>query len=412
MVEMMKTLVQSRQHAFLEKLFRLTERKTTVRQEMIAGMTSFATVAYAILLVPTILSSTGMDFGAAMTATLIASFLGTLFMGVAANYPFVLAPGVALSAFFAYSVVLAQQMSWQQGIAAVFVSSSAILFLTVTKIRHAILKGIPYQIRLGVTGGLGFFLAFIGLKNAGVIVADPTTFVTFGTPSLNMGLTFGVLLLMGLLMAYRISAAFIFGILAAWLVGIACGEVTFNGLISWPSSLSPSFLQWEFPPFSASFVNIILSFLFVTFFDASGTILGLAEEGGFVSNSDQKNSLGFPRATQTLLADPLASLTGSCMGLSPVTVFLESAAGIGAGGRTGLTAVVAALLFLCSLFFAPFAASIPIFAVAPILVLIGGLMMRQIGRFDYSDATEWIPGFLTFILIPLSFSVATELESA
>lgn len=395
--------------AFLDRLFQLKQNGTTVKREALAGATTFLTLAYSLLVVPATLSQAGIDFGAALVATSLVGAYSSFMMGILANYPFILAPGVALSVYFTYSVVLGGGHTWQVTLGVVFLTGIILLLLNLLRIRQLLIQVIPLSLRLATTAGLGIFLALIGLKNAGIIVSHPDTLLAFGDPhSLPHALTAFGLVAMGTMMAFRIPGALFLGILAVWGISFIFGLAEYKGIISLPASLMPTFFKLDVPgAFHLKHLNVLISFLFVGLFDSTGTLVGLAEEGGFLKECapDFKRCI-FPRVSRALMPDTTGTILSPMLGSTSVAVYLESAAGISVGGRTGLTAVTSSFLFTAALFFAPLASSIPLFATAPALVIIGGLMLRLVSRFDWDDPTEWIPAFTTLILIPLTFSVA------
>lgn len=393
-------------HKILEKCFKLKENKTTVKTELFAGLTTFSTMAYIIVVNPTILSRGGMDFGAVMVATILATCLATLIMGLLANYPIVVAPGLALNAYFVYTVVQSQGYTWQVALGAVFIAALIMLLLTLLQIRKEIIKAIPLNLRLAATAGIGLFLAFIGLNNAGLIVAHPGTLVTLGKlDSPFVYLTGLGVLIIAVMMVYRIRGAMLYGLLAMWIIGLITGHAEWKGIVSLPPSIEPTFLQLDLKgDWNLAFTTIVFSFLFIALFDTAGTLIGMGERGNFLN---EKGHL--PRISRAFSADAVGSSVGALLGTSTLVIYLESMSGILAGGRTGLTAVVVALLFLLALFFEPLASSIPIFATSPILIVIGSLMLSAIAKLDWDDPSEFIPGFLVVIGIPLTYSIALGL---
>lgn len=393
----------------LSRWFGFEQHGTTLRRELLAGLTTFSTMAYAILLLPSILSETGMDFESVMMATLITGAFATIFMGFLANYPFVLAPGLALAAYFAYSVVGAKGYTWELALGVVFLTGILFLLLNLLRIRQLIIKAIPLAIRLGTTAGLGLFLAFIGLKNVGVVVKGDATLLSFGNPNLpTVYLTALGVVVMGTLMRLRVPGAIFLGILFGWIVGLIFNLTEWRGIVSWPGSLAPTFFKLDVRSvFDLNILSVFISFVFVSLFDTSGTLVALAEEAGFISDETPKGGVfAFPRLSRALTPDATGSILGSFLGTSTLAVYLESAAGIAAGGRTGLTSVTVGVLFLISLFFGPFAHSIPPFATAPALLIIGGMMLKKIYLLDWKDPSEWIPSFAVLLIIPMTFSVA------
>lgn len=377
---------------------------TSFWREILAGFTTFATMAYILIVNPQILSHAGMDFGAVMAATAISGFIATLCMGVLARYPFALAPGMGLNAYFAYGIVLGADHPWQVALGACFISGFIFLILTVLRVREKIMHAIPASLRFATTAGLGLFLAFIGLKSIGIVAAHPTTLVALGkVNSLEAGLAgFGVILI-GALMVLEVKGAMLIGILANWAIGLILGLVPWKGLVAEPPSLAPTLLKLDIAEaFNPAYTGIILSLVFVSLFDVAGTLLGLAEQGRFLTERGR-----LPRANRALVNDAIGTMAGALLGTSPIAIHLESAAGISVGGRTGLTAIVVALLFLLSLFFSPLVTSIPAFATAPILIILGGLLMSSVSRLNWADPAVSIPAFVLLISIPFTFSIAT-----
>tara|TARA_B100001057_G_scaffold495900_1_gene595958 strand:+ start:518 stop:1810 length:1293 start_codon:yes stop_codon:yes gene_type:complete len=388
----------------LEKLFGLSKAKTTVRTEVMAGIATFLTMAYITVVNPAILSTegTGMGFGAVFTATIIAAVIGTLIMGLWANWPVALAPGMGLNAFFTFGVIFGMGYTFQQALAAVFVAGIVFIGLSVTPARKYIINSIPKSMKLGVGAGIGLFLAIIGLKNAGVVVDNPATLVGLGDisswPVLLTGLGF---VIMAMLDKRKVPGAIIIGILAvsiiAWVLGIADLN-GFAGAIPNPEhafSLDFSMIA------TAGFIGTAFAFLFVDFFDTAGTLTSVANLTGKVNKKGEVE--GIDRA---LLADSVATSAGALVGTSNTTSYIESGAGIKEGGKTGLTAVVVAVLFAACLFFAPLAQSIPAFATAPALIFIATYFLRNIADIDWDDVTEYAPAVLAAVLMPLTFSIA------
>ncbi len=387
----------------LEKLFQLEEHGTTVRQEVIAGITTFLTMAYIIVVNPAILSETGMDYGAVFTATCIAAAVGTLIMGLWANYPIALAPGMGLNAYFTYAVVLGMGYSWQVALGAVFISGLLFFLLSIFRIREYIINSIPLSLRLGISAGIGFFLALIALKTANLVVDHPATLVTLGhiteTPQLLALLGF---ILICVLAYKRVMGAVIIGILAVTVAGLATGHVEYKGIFAAPPSMASTFMQLDIRgALDVGLVSVIFAFLFVDLFDTSGTLIGAAHKGDLLDKDGK-----LPRLGKALMADSAATMTGAALGTSTVTSYVESTAGIAAGGRTGLTAVVVAILFLLSLVFSPLAQMIPGFATAPALLYVAVLMCSGLKQVDWEDITEAAPVAITALAMPFTFSIA------
>ncbi|MSP49407.1 MAG: NCS2 family permease, partial [Alphaproteobacteria bacterium] len=387
----------------LATFFKLDENKTDVRTEVLAGITTFLTMAYIIFVNPLILGDAGMDKGAVFVATCLAAAGATLLMGLYANYPIALAPGMGLNAYFAYGVVLGMGVSWQVALGAVFVSGFLFLVLTVTRVREWIINSIPRALKLSISAGIGLFLAIIALKNAGLIVENKATIVGIGnlkSPTTILA-CLGFFVMVGL-DAMRVRGAIMIAILAVTAIGIVFGFSPFNGVASMPPSLAPTFFQMDVAgALSLGLVAVVFAFLFVDLFDNAGTLIGLAHRAGFL---DKEGKL--PRIRQALVTDSVAAMGGAVLGTSTTTSYIESAAGIKEGGRTGLTAVVVALLFLLALFFAPLATTVPGYATAPALFFVACLMARGLAELDWEDVTEYAPGVVTAVAMPLTFSIA------
>lgn len=387
----------------LERLFGLRAHHTTVGTEVLAGVTTFLTMAYIIFVNPAILADAGMDRGAVFVATCVAAAVGSAAMGLWANYPIALAPGMGLNAYFAYSVVLGMGKSWQVALGAVFISGVLFLLLAVTRVREAIINAIPHSLKLAISAGIGLFLGIIALKNAGIIAAHPATLVGLGdvtkAPAL---LAIGGFMAMVALDVRKVPGAILLGILGTTAAGMALGVTPFAGVVSAPPSLAPTFLQMDVAgALHTGLVAIVFAFLFVDLFDNAGTLIGVAHRAGML---DDKGRL--PRIGRALLADSLAAMASGVVGTSTTTSYIESAAGIKAGGRTGLTALVVAALFLLALAFSPLAASIPAYATAPALLFVACLMARGLADIEWDDMTEAVPAVVTALGMPLSFSIA------
>ena len=387
----------------LEKFFRLQENNTTIRTELVAGITTFMTMSYIIFVNPSILSETGMDFGAVMVATIVASSTAMILMGLWVNYPIALAPGMGLNAYFTYSVCLGMGYPWQTALGAVFISGVLFLVLTFLKIRQLVVDSIPNTIKLATAAGIGLFIAFIGLQNAGLVKGNPQTLVTLGQftqPSALLTL-FGVMVIAAL-MQLKVRGAILYGILLNWFIGLIFGLIEYQGIFSLPPNPAPTFLKLSLSGiWSEGLLIIIFAFFFVDLFDSTGTLVGVAEQGGFI-----KADGSFPRVEKALTTDAAGTIAGSLMGTSTVTAYIESASGIAEGGRTGLTTVVVAILFLFSLFLSPLAKSIPAFATAPALIVVGSLMMKQLTKLPWDDVSEMIPAFAVMLFMPLTYSIA------
>ena len=389
----------------LEKLFSLSKHKTTPKREILAGITTFMTMAYILAVNPSILSNTGMDKDALFTATALAAVIGTLVMAFVARYPFALAPGMGLNAFFAFSVVLGMGYSWQFALTAVLLEGVIFIILTAFNIRELIVNSIPMNVKHSISAGIGLFIAFIGLQGAGIIVDNPATLVSLG----NMGsaatlIALGGIVLTGILLAFKVKGALLIGILVTTVVGIPAGitSVPETNLVSTPPSLEPIFFQFDFSQvFTFDMLIVLFTFLFVDMFDTVGTLIGVSDKAGML---DKQGKL--PRAKQALFADAIGTTAGAMLGTSTVTTYVESASGVAEGGRTGLTSFTVAVMFALALFFAPVFTMIPAAATAPALVLVGLFMMSPIKSINLDDYTEAIPAFLTIIVMPLTYSIA------
>jgi AGZA family xanthine/uracil permease-like MFS transporter len=387
----------------LENYFKLREHETTVRTEVIAGLTTFLTMAYIIFVNPAILAESGMDQGAVFVATCIAAAIGTAIMGLYANYPIALAPGMGLNAYFTYGVVLGLGYTWQVALGAVFLSGVLFIILSILPVREAIINAIPRTLKLSVSAGIGLFLGIIGLQKAGIIVGNPATLVTLGdltqAPAILAALGF---IAMAALTALRVHGALIIVILAVSVIGMVLGVSEFGGIVSLPPDPSPTLLQLDIAgALEVGLISIVFTFFFVDLFDTAGTLIGVAHRAGLLDKDGR-----LPRLGKALLADSAATVAGAVAGTSTVTSYVESAAGTNAGGRTGLTAVVVAVLFLLALFFSPLAASIPGYATAPALVFVATLMARGLSEIDWEDVTEYAPGLITALAMPLTYSIA------
>ncbi|QSX29125.1 NCS2 family permease [Shewanella cyperi] len=388
----------------LEKLFKLKQNHTTLKQEVIAGVTTFLTMAYIIFVNPMILAGAGMDQGAVFVATCLAAAVGCLVMGLMANYPIALAPGMGLNAFFTYTVVGEMGYSWETALGAVFMSGICFLILSLVRIREWIVNSIPMSLRLGIAAGIGLFLALIGLKSAGIVVASPATLVTMGDvtafPAVMAVLGFFLIIAF---VNRGMKSAVILSILAITGLGLLFGDVQYHGLVSAPPSIAPTFMKMDLSAvLEVSMLTVVFAFLFVDLFDTSGTLIAVAHRGGFL---DDKGRL--PRLNRALSADSLATIAGAALGTSTTTSYIESTSGVSAGGRTGLTAVVVGILFLASLFISPLAGMIPAYATAGTLFYVAILMMSGLVHVEWEDLTETAPVVVVCLLMPLTFSIAT-----
>jgi len=385
----------------MEKFFKLKERKTTVKIEVMAGITTFLTMAYILAVNPGILSDTGMQFSKVFSATAISSAIATLIMALMANLPFALAPGMGLNAFMAYTVVLGMGYSWQFALTAVFVEGIIFIILTFVNVREAIINSIPDNIKKAIGVGIGLFIAFIGLQNAGIIV-DGATLVSLNPTWLkgDAGLALLGLLITGVLLAFKVQGALLIGIIATTIIGIPFGITKYAGGSYVPPA--PYFFPFEWSQvFTVDFVIIMFTFLFVDMFDTVGTLIGCATKADMI-----KPDGTIPNVKEALFADSVGTTVGAVLGTSTVTTFVESSAGVVEGGRTGLTALVVAVLFLLSLFLEPLFGSIPSAATAPALILVGVFMITPVTKIEWDDMTEAIPAFLTIIFMVVAYSIA------
>ena len=386
----------------MEKFFKLKEHKTNLRTELIAGLTTFLTMAYILIVNPLILSETGMDFGALFTATALSAAIATLVMAFTANLPFALAPGMGLNAFFAYTVVLTMGYSWQFALTAVFLEGIIFIILTIFNIREAIVNSIPTNIKKAISVGIGLFIAFIGFQNAGIIT-DGATLVSLGDITSGTALLAVIgLVVTGVLLAFKVRGALLIGIIATTIIGIPFG-VTQAPQGSWaPPSLAPIFFKFDFSQvFTLDMVIILFTFLFVDMFDTVGTLIGVSTKAKIL---DAQGNI--PNCKQALMADAIGTTVGAILGTSTVTTYVESSAGVAEGGKTGLTALTTAVLFIVALFLSPLFLAVPGAATAPALILVGLFMISPVKEIDFEDYTEAIPAFLTLIIMPLSYSIA------
>lgn len=386
----------------LETFFKLRENGTDVRTELVAGLTTFLTMAYIIFVNPSILGDAGMPKEAVFVATCLAAALGTAIMALYANYPIGMAPGMGLNAYFAYAVVLGMGVPWQSALGAVFISGCLFVLVSVLGLREMIVNGIPRSLRTAITVGIGLFLALIALKSAGLVVASPATMVTAGDlhkPTVLMAV-FGFLLIVTL-DRLRVKGAILIGIIVVTVLSFFFGGNTFKGIVSLPPSLAPTFLQLNVQGgLSMGFLNVVLVFFLVELFDATGTLMGVANRAGLLVEGKMQ------RLNKALLADSVAIVAGSALGTSSTTAYIESAAGVQAGGRTGLTALTIAVLFLACLFIAPLAGVVPAYATAPALLFVACLMLKELGEIEWTDTTESVPAAICAMVIPFTYSIA------
>ena len=413
----------------LDKLFHLKEHNTDVKTEVIAGITTFMTMAYILAVNPNILEASGMDRGAVFTATAVASFIATCLMALLSNYPFVLAPGMGLNAYFAYTVVLGMGYSWQQALAAVFVEGLIFIVLSLTNVREEIFNAIPMNLKHAVSAGIGLFIAFIGLQNAKIVVNDDATLVsmfsfknsaaqgTFTSEGITVLLALLGVIITAVFMVKNIKGGILWGILITWILGIICqfaglyvpnAETGFYSLLPEFSnglsipSMSSTFMQVDFSGvFSMDFLMIMFAFLFVDMFDTLGTLIGVASKANML---DENGKL--PKIRGALMADAVGTSVGALCGTSTVTTFVESASGVAEGGRTGLTGIVASILFGLSLFLSPIILAIPSFATAPALIVVGFLMITSVTKINLEDYSEAIPSFIAIIAMPFMYSIS------
>lgn len=390
---------------FLEKIFKITDNNSSVRVELLAGLTTFLAMSYIIFVNPSILSEAGLDWGAVFVATCIASAFGCILMGVVANYPIALAPGMGLNAYFTYTVCSGMGVPWQVALAAVCVSGIVFVIFSVLKIREAIINGIPQSLKFAIGAGIGLFLTLIGMENAGISVDHPTTLLTVGvisSPEVLLSLL-GFFIIVAL-DHFRIRGAIIISILSITVLAIIfhVGDAEFKGIVGEIPSIAPTLMQMDFQSlFTPALLSVIFVFFLVDLFDSTGTMIGVAHRAGLLNEKGE-----LPRLNRALLADSSAIVAGSALGTSSVTAYVESAAGVAAGGRTGLTSIVVGLLFLAALWFSPLVGSVPKFATAPALIFVGILMMKSCLEINWNDLTEAAPAFFTITFMPFTYSIA------
>lgn len=386
----------------LSKLFGFDPKLSTVRTEVMAGLTIFLTMAYILAVNPNILSETGMDKGAVFTTTVVISAIATMFMGLYAKMPLALAPGMGLNAFFAYTVCMIMGYTWQFALTAVFLEGLLFLLLTVTNLREKIVEVIPKTLKNAIGAGIGLYIAFIGLKSAGIIVDNPATLVslgdiTSGAPLLGL---IGIVIT-AVMLVLNVKGALLWGIVLTALIGIPMSVTKFDGVFSVPPGIDPIFLKFEWAHvFTKEMAIIVFTFLFVDLFDCIGTVIGVTERAGMVKDGK------IPRLKEIFMTDSLATTLGAIMGTSTVAVYVESAAGVNEGGRSGLTAFITGICFLIALFFAPLFLAIPAAATAPVLVLVGLMMMGAVVKIDFNNYAESVPAFICVIMMPLTYSIS------
>ena len=390
---------------FLEKIFKISEHNSSVRVELLAGLTTFLAMSYIIFVNPSILSEAGLDWGAVFVATCIASAFGCILMGVVANYPIALAPGMGLNAYFTYTVCLGMGVPWQVALAAVCVSGIVFVIFSVLKIREAIINGIPRSLKFAIGAGIGLFLTLIGMKGAGIVVDNPATLVGLGDiKSKAVQLSLLGFFIIVALDHFRIRGAIIISILITTVLAIVyqVGDAEFKGIVGDIPSIAPTLMQMDFKNlFTPALLSVIFVFFLVDLFDSTGTMIGVAHRAGLLNEKGE-----LPRLNRALLADSSAIVAGSALGTSSVTAYVESAAGVAAGGKTGLTSIVVGVLFLAALWFSPLVGSVPAFATAPALIFVGILMMKGCLEIDWNDLTEAAPAFFTIAFMPFTYSIA------
>lgn len=391
--------------SFLERKFSLTKRGTNARTEFLAGLTTFMTMSYILIVNPTMLGKAGMDQGGVFTATIISSVISMLFMGLYANFPFALSAGMGLNAFFTFSIVIGMGHDWSYALTAVFLEGIIFIFLSIFKVREALFKAIPLQLKNAVSVGIGLFIAMIGATNSGIVVANESTFLALGNlVSKEVLVTFFSLLIMGILSAKKVKGALLYGIIGGTILGLILGvtQLPSQGILSLPPSLKPvAFkLHWD-NIFTLDMFSVMFTFLFVDIFDTLGTITGVATKANML---DEKGNL--PGIGKALLSDAIGTVVGALLGTSTITTFVESASGVTDGGRTGLTSLSVAFFFFLSLFLFPLFSIVPSQATAAALIIVGLFMMSPIKNIDLDDYTESLPAFLTIIMMPFAYSIA------
>ena len=387
----------------LEKLFGFDPSKHSVRTEILAGLTTFLTMAYILAVNPNILSAAGMDKGALFTTTVIASGLTTLLMAIYAKLPFALAPGMGLNAFFAFSVCLTLGYHWQMALTAVLIEGILFILLTISNLREKIVDALPMTLKYAISAGIGLFIAFIGLQNAGIVVNNDATLIGLGSITHGTGLL-GVIgvVITSVLLVLKVRGSLLFGILATTIIGIPMGITHFDGIVGMPPSIEPIFFKFEWDKiFTKDMVVIIFTFLFVDMFDTIGTLVGVSTKAGMVDENGR-----IPHLKKAFMVDAVGTTAGAMLGTSTITTFVESASGVGEGGRTGLTSFTTGICFLVALFLAPFFLSVPGAATAPVLILVGLMMMSQVTKINFSDYSEAIPAFICIVMMPMAYSIS------
>ncbi|EKL8437694.1 adenine permease AdeP [Salmonella enterica] len=393
---------QASGQGMLERVFKLREHGTTARTEVIAGFTTFLTMVYIVFVNPQILGVAGMDTSAVFVTTCLIAAFGSILMGLFANLPVALAPAMGLNAFFAFVVVQAMGLPWQVGMGAIFWGAVGLLLLTIFRVRYWMIANIPVSLRVGITSGIGLFIGMMGLKNAGVIVANPETLVSIGNLT-SHSVLLGVLgfFIIAILASRNIHAAVLVSIIVTTLLGWMMGDVHYNGIVSAPPSVTSVVGHVDLAgSFNLGLAGVIFSFMLVNLFDSSGTLIGVTDKAGL---ADEKGK--FPRMKQALFVDSISSVTGAFVGTSSVTAYIESSSGVSVGGRTGLTAVVVGILFLLVIFLSPLAGMVPPYAATGALIYVGVLMTSSLARVNWQDLTESVPAFITAVMMPFSFSI-------
>lgn len=387
----------------LEQIFKLQDNNTTIAKEFLAGFTTFVTMAYIIFVNPQMMAASGMDLGASFVGTCIAASIACFAMGFYSNWPVGLAPGMGLNAFFTYTVVGEMGYSWEIALGAVFLAGILFVIISITPLRQWMLNSIPMNLRIAMGAGVGLFVGFIGLKTGGIIIQNDATFLSLGNLKNIETLLAAIGFLLILVLAIRkITGAIIIGVLAVTIIGSLLGLIEFNGIVSPPPNLSPIFMKLDIlGALDLAMISIIISFLFVNLFDTAGTLLGVASRANLIEDSGKIKYLD-----KALKADSTASVAGSFLGCSPVTSYVESSAGVEAGGRTGLTAITVGIFFLVAIFFSPLASMVPSYATAGALIYVAILMLSGMEKLDWSDNTELLPALIMIIMIPLTFSIA------
>ena len=387
----------------LEKLFGFDPSKHSVRTEILAGLTTFLTMAYILAVNPNILSAAGMDKGALFTTTVIASGLTTLLMAIYAKLPFALAPGMGLNAFFAFSVCLTLGYHWQMALTAVLIEGILFILLTISNLREKIVDALPMTLKYDISSGIGLFIAFIGLQNAGIVVNNDATLIGLGSITHGTGLL-GVIgvVITSVLLVLKVRGSLLFGILATTIIGIPMGITHCDGIVGMPPSSEPIFFKFEWDQIVAKeMVVIVFTFLFVDMFDTIGTLVGVSTKAGMIDENGR-----IPHLKKAFMVDAVGTTAGAMLGTSTITTFVEAASGVGEGGRTGLTSFTTGICFLVALFLAPFFLSVPGAATAPVLILVGLMMMSQVTKINFSDYSEAIPAFICIVMMPMAYSIS------